>query len=64
MAKDAWVSQLLSNSVSASRALTLRIKNGDIVITNHMGDDTVKTNSGPSQAKVTATRNSWREVSN
>lgn len=62
VATGSWVSQLLSNSVSASRALTLRVKNGDIVITNHMGDDTVKSNSAMSQGRVQATRNSWREV--
>lgn len=62
--KDNWVSKELSNSLGASRALTLRVSGGRVVITNHMSDNSVKLNDGMSQSRIGATRNSWREVTN
>jgi type IV pilus assembly protein PilY1 len=57
-----WVSQMISNTVGASRVVTLRVVGGDLVATTHRYDNTdigFKTNLG---RKVPGSRNGWREV--
>ena len=57
-----WVSQMISNTVGASRVVTLRVVGGDLVATTHRYDNTDARFATGLGKKVPGSRNAWREV--
>ncbi|EHR73295.1 Tfp pilus assembly protein, tip-associated adhesin PilY1 [Burkholderiales bacterium JOSHI_001] len=60
--ENGWVSQMISNTVGASRVVTLRVVGGDLVATTHRYDNSDARFATGLGKKVPGSRNAWREV--
>jgi type IV pilus assembly protein PilY1 len=60
--KSEWLSTLISDTVGASRVVTLRVRNGDIIATTHRDDNTTQSQSTALGKSLDPTRNAWKEI--